>query len=712
MDDADFEIRNLIGLLRRQLRLILITVLVVVGIAALVVYSLTPKFTASALLLVDASQKNLLDPDWQATYAEIDSARVDSEVEIIRSQTILLKVIQDRGLVRDSEFGAKLGLADRVMAFLQIAQPTLPTGEMAVGRVLGNLNSAIAVDRRTRTNLIEISVSSEDPQKAADIANSWATAYIEDQVSAKVDSTLASRDVLQARMSQARDAIVSAEGAFDRFLDDNMQQIIDETGRSDIAGMRTQLSDANASRVAINNRVELVQASLSQRNYLLVAETLQSEALRELDRQRQALATRIASLSDSQAVDLRSELARIEQRLVDAASGELGALRQGVAKAQSEEADLRQRIRTAVLSSSLSPDVLAEIYELQQSSELSRAQYQNLLTRIQDMDAQAAVQIADSRVVSPALPPSRASFPNINLTLALSTLSALGLGVVLAFIRENILGGILTEEQATAVLKVPIAAALPREKAPSQRQDSPGGLADYMIHAGTSPFAEGIRRVKVAIDQVLLRRNLPGETRQALVVLVTSSTASEGKSTTALSLARAYALARARVLLIDCDYRRPSIHKMLGIEPSQDVVKFLSEDRAVTDITSLLQNDPSSELKVLTAIRPDDIPTDQLVTGKTMNSLILHARRTFDVIVLDSPPVGPVVDGLYLSQLADVQIFVIRAETTSQTEARMALGSLKQANPASKTLAVLNQQPRAAASYKSRYYSYYFSETA
>src|SRR3569833_1134189 len=136
MEDADFELRNHFGLLRRQARLIIITVVVVVGIAALVVYSLTPKYTATALLLIDTSQKNLLDPGYQGTGTQIDSARVDSEVEIIQSSAILVRVGYRASLVGDPEFGVKLSLTDRIMGFLQLAQPTLASGDAARCRVL------------------------------------------------------------------------------------------------------------------------------------------------------------------------------------------------------------------------------------------------------------------------------------------------------------------------------------------------------------------------------------------------------------------------------------------------------------------------------------------------------------------------------------------------------------------------------------------------
>jgi succinoglycan biosynthesis transport protein ExoP len=704
MDDAVVDLRKLISLLRRQLRLIVTVVVCVVGLAAVVVFSIPPKYSASALVLVDSSEKNLLTPDSNSGLSQIDDARIQSEMEIVRAPTILLRVISDHGLLRDAEFGVHLGLRERVLAFLQIAQPTLPTGEAALQRVLDNLERATSVSRSPRTNLLMLTVTSLDPAKAAELANAWAKSYIQDQIEAKVSGTLLSRDVLQARMEQARSSIVDAEGAFDSFLDSNLSQIVKETGRSDIAGLRDNLTSLTAERTATAKRIELAQAGLARQDWATLTQSLQSEAMRELERQRSELSTRVASVSSDTAVNLRAELAKVEQRLVDTASGELASLRKTVADGQAEESDLRQRIRTTVLGSSLSPDVLARIYELQQNSELARTQYQRLLARIQDLDAQASLQIADSRVVSSALAPDRPSSPNVGAIIAIALMSAILLALVLAFLRENIVGGFMTEEQAAAVLHIPVVAALPRERSTAE-----GSIADQMITSMMAPFPEGIRRIKVAIDQVNHRRNLDRADRgppDALVIMVTSSTANEGKSTTALALARSFATAKRSVLLIDADLRLPSIHTMIGREPSPTILGFLGGEH--DDFATLVDSDPFSDARVILGARPTDVPSDHFVAGRHFSRLLERARSMFDIVILDTSPIGPVVDGLYVAPLADVVLLVVKAASTTQTEARATVGALRNASAQGASLfAVLNQQDRASASYKNRYTSYY-----
>lgn len=714
MDDFDIDIRSLLGMLRRQLRLIVVTLLAVVGVTALVTFSLTPVFTASTLVLVDTSQKNLLAPDYAIGMVGMDDARVESEIVIIKSDSTLMRVVKELNLVADPEFGPKLSVMDRLLSFLQIAKPTLPTGEEALNGVLSRLDAALSADRRSVTNLIDLKASTESPERSAAIANAWAKTYIADQVSGKIDSTLASRDVLQSRLENARKSVVEYEGAMDKFIDDNLGQIVDDTGRTDIADLRQRLEDSSARRAREAARADVAQSSLRQRDWSQLAETLQSDALTELERQRVALNTAVSLAPAERAVALRDDLARIEQLLLDAAGTEVTTLRQNVNLEQAREGELRQQLRDTVLASSLSPEILTNLYGLQQTAEVARQQYQTLLARIQDFGAQADLQIADSRIVSPALPPSGKSFPNTSLSLILAAIIGAALGVVLAFLREHLVGGLLTEDQTESVLRVPVATAIPRQRR-SETDDPGDNIADLLVTAPLSTFAESVRRIRVAIEQATGRGRLTEEAHEAegITVLVTSSTSNEGKSTIALALARAMAVSKKSVLLIDCDLRRPSIQKMAGISHSNTMVETLIEDRGSGDFSAMIHKDSISPVGIIANADPSTVPTDQLIASDTFSMLLRAARRSFDIVVIDTPPVGPVVDALYLAPAADVILYVVRSSSTSQTEARLSLGTvLKAKGERTQVLAVLNQQERASASYKSRYEAYYYSKPA
>jgi len=357
--------------------------------------------------------------------------------------------------------------------------------------------------------------------------------------------------------------------------------------------------------------------------------------------------------------------------------------------------------------------VLTEIYSLQQSSEISRNQYQKLKTRLLELDTQSALQLPDSRVVSAALVPTTASFPNSKLILALSFIVAVGLGVGLAVLREYFIGGFVSENQIEAVLKVPLSAIAPRQATGDEHHkltNPTSSLADLMVTAPLSLFSESVRRLRLTLDQQ--ERKHPAPKRQdsdeGAIIMVSSALPAEGKSTMALSLARAYALTGKRTLLIDCDLRKPSVNKHLNLEPNHDFIDYLRQDRSSATLTSLIMRDPLSNLTVLLGGRRSDIATDELVMSDKMGRILASARKHFDYVILDTPPVEPVVDGLYLARHADMIVFVIKWASTPQSSAKRAVAALKEnKNPNAGIVTLLNQQDRAKMSGNYSYSGYY-----
>jgi capsular exopolysaccharide synthesis family protein len=705
MDHSEFELRSIFGLLRRQFRLILTTIVAVMSLAAVVAFSLTPVYTSSALIMVDPSNKDLLDPQNQINSASADSARIDSEVELARSDSVLLKVIQEKNLIADPEFGVSLGTWARILSFLRLAEPTLPSGEDAVNQTLSKLRGAIHVQRRALTYLISIQASAESRTLAADLANAVAQTYIADQVDAKIEGILASRDILQARAEQARQAIVASENSFDDFVESNIARISQDSGRTDLIALQRQIDELRSSRTQNSSLVNSMQMALRTQDLETIVSDLQSDAIAELDQQRADLLANLESAADGTptAINLRDELAAIEQRMLEEARIATTSLADQIQESQDTEDTLRQSLRSLVLDQSLSADVLTELYELQRGSEIARRQYETLLSRIQDVEAQADLQIADSRVVSPALAPQFAAFPNKTLILALAGFCAILLGLALAFLYENLIGGFTGDEQLAQVLKLPVAATVPRQRAKSEKES----LANTVVTAPLSGFSESIRRIRANVDQSVRHAN-PDKPLATKVIMVTSTAPNEGKTTLSLSLARSYALTGQRTLIIDCDLRKPSLHRHLNIESSTGLLDYLSSDGDGVALQSIISSDPLTSVTTILGARRSNLPTDQLLSAVSFARLISAARNSFEVIVLDTPPVGPVIDGHYVAPHADAIVFVTRWATTSQSDVRKAVAGLMAARqPDTQVLAVLNQQDETRSAYYRRYGSYY-----
>ncbi|WP_417679887.1 GumC family protein [Roseibium sp.] len=715
MNDDEIDIRHLLGILRRQANLIIGTIAVILAVAILGVFSITPLYTGTTLILVDPSRKNLLDPASAMASNSTDSARVDSEVELVDSDSVLLSVIQDGitpgggNLLKDPEFGVKLRLRDKLLAFLRIKDAQLPSGDEALGRVLENLNDRISVDRRGLTYLIAVQAQSEDPQKAANLANAVADTYIHSQLEHKITNAVAARDIVQKQIKDAEQAVILAERNFDSYVFDNVDRFVSDTGRTDLASLRDQIQSIASNRNVLEDKIAGLRANLTSNNLDAITKSLGTEAAAELAQQRADL---LKSLDETQtssptAVNLRAELKRVEDDLKKEAENSLSAFKATASNYETETGNLRKELNTAILNSNLPPNVLAQIYGLQQVSKNATAQYQTLLARSQALETEAALQIADSRIVSPAFTPTKPSSPKIPLILAVATLFALGAGVAFAFLFENYIGGFTSEGQVEAVTRIPIAAVIPRQ---AHIQDE-HSVADHLVDSPLSMYAESIRRLRVSIDHILQKSDpvdTPGTKKRGRVIMVSSALPGEGKSTIALSLARTLALSGYRTVILDCDLRKPSIQRQLDVAPSNGLVDLLTGKLSPDDLTQIVKDDPKTDLTAVVGDRRANIPTDQLFIRNPFAQLIASASARFDYVILDTPPIEPVVDGLYLAKYADLIAFVVRWAKTPQHQCISSLYKLAEAKrDDAQIVALLNQQESKKLAYYSAYSDYY-----
>jgi len=709
MDEQEIDLRAILGVLRRHIRLIVLVVVAVLVVTGGVVYSLKPEYTATTLVYVDTARKDLLDPQALAgASSAADNARVDSEVEIVRSIPTILRVIQDAKLLSDPEFMPKIGLRQELMAFLRLAEPTLPTGEEALNALVSRLQGSISVQRRGLTYLISVNADAASPETAARIANATADAYISLQIQSKTQSVLNSLDVLEPRIAEATTRLAQSEGAFDTFVEDNVDRLAADG--SDIDQLRQRLTAATSERERLGSVVDTANASLLQNNFDQLASSLQSEAIAGLEQQRVDLLARINSLepTSNDAVDLRGDLANIEQRMKSTAQDEIQTLQQQVTATQDEASALREQVRQSFLASDLPPEVLTNIYELQQNASLARSNYERLVARVNDLRAQADLQVADSRVVAPATAPNSPSFPNTRLILVLAGLAAVGLGVGLAFVVDNFVGGFTSADQLETVARREVVTGIPLQK-PVKREDGQiASAADLVISSPLSHYAESLRRVRLRLDQLLIDSKAAKKNRRGKVILVTSSLPVEGKTTTALALARTYGVAGQRVLIIDADLRKPSLHKHLNLGSTAGLHEYLAGEISPEESKSIIHRDPQSGISVVLSSNQSNLPTEHLLTSKTFVQLIEAATQAFDIVVIDTPPAGVVVDGVYLMQFADVILFLTRYASTTQREVLNTLKTIDRSKDEETPLVLaMTQQPDTARSYSYKYSSYY-----
>lgn len=710
MDSSEFDLKELAGILQRQIRLLGVTFVIVLlpAIAYLVVA--TPIFRASALISIDAGGSNLLDPsNSENTQSAVLNSRVDGEVEVLRADSTVMAVVAQAQLMQDPEFGPSLGMSEKIAIalgidglgnsirrMLGIRATDVPQTSTLVASTVTKLKNAVEIRRRGLTYLISVQVSSQDPQRAADIANAYVQTYIAQQIETKTQGITAARDVLRNQIENASANLAKSEEDLNNFIDQNLARIEQESSNTAVSALRRELETAKSNRLENVTILATTRDAVARNDWMAAAASLGDTAMQTLAQERQDLINRLSgeTAGSQQELDLQQALNDLDQNLTVRLTIAQSGLEERISSISNAEGLAREQLRDALLQSDVSSTIVSELFSLQQSATIARNQYQQLLARVQDLNALANVQISDARLVSAALPPNSPSAPNKQLILALAIVAGLGLGVLFAFLNEYYVGGITSVEQLRNVIQTRATVAIPV----LANGEADVLLADNIVKAPLSQFSEGFRKLRLAVDTAIhqgaaVRMADPRRSKKGKVILICSALPGEGKTTSAISMARTYASAGLNTLLIDCDMRKPSIGGYMNIDANSGLIDYLMQRDIESDFIVNSTPDPLTPLSVIVAGPRSNIPTDQLINNGRLFAIIDVARDIYDVIVIDSPPLLPVVDTRYLAQQADCCVMIVRYANTTQSEVREAASQIQDVLPPGVALlGVLNRQ--------------------
>lgn len=736
-DDEDIiDIKELFRTLWRRRSVIIGTVLFICSLAIVIVFQLTPKYTASSLLTLQTRQEAVVDIQAVMSGLSTDASVIRTELDVISSRRLVGKLVDKLNLTQDPEFNGSLreqspfALALDPRTYLSpewlIAlgldtedESALPESErkaIEFARVVDAVTGALSVTNPKLSYTIQISFESEDAKKAALLANTLSDLYLTDQLEAKFEATQRASDWLGGRIGDLRNRVHAAESAVQEYREKH--QII-QTGSQGTVGEQ-QLSELNVQLINAQTDLAEAEARFNQASDQInrggdassIGEVLNSPLIQRLGEQEAEVRRKQAEILKRYG-PLHPDTASVSSELANLR----GKIAEEVAKVmRSVESDLRvAKARAVTLAKSLerlksqtsSVDMArVELRELEREAESSRVLLETFLSRFKETSNQEDLQQADARIISRAEIPADPSFPKKKLILAVALVLSLMLGFGLAFILEAIDNGYRTLEFLEKANRVKDLGMVPKVTAMKLKGHKP---FRYALRRPTSAYSESLRSVYTS-----LMFGHPGNVKPK-TVLVTSSLPGEGKTTVTLSLGLLVARAgNVKVLCIDGDLRRANLGKELleKAAAGPSLSQYLAgtenrwEDCLVLDTTSGLHILPTAgSLQNAQALLQSD----------RMKSLLAEAAQRYDLILIDTPPLLAVTDAVILSHFVDAALFVVKWESTPREAVRNALELLRKAGAplAGAVLSQVDVKRHAQygygdhASYYGRYGSYY-----
>jgi capsular exopolysaccharide synthesis family protein len=646
-------------------------VLIVIGTAVIMLF--TPVYTSKVLVMIGSENTDTIalsqtdDSQRGALVAELpDSSTIESQGQVMQSRNLAARVVEKLHLIDDPELNPALQKPTWIGAHMRTVMtyirdlraeilgkpPTPPATASVLDSVVDNLLANLEVSTVGKSRVLQVEYTSEDPDKAALIANTLASLYLVADAEARAKDRQHATDWLNERVADLRQKVSEAEHEVEDFRTASGLIATKDVdlATKDLSDISTQLIAAEAERASAEARLAQIESSIRSGNAESSSEVLSSALIQKLREQESDLRGSIAKLSQQYGekhpimLATKASIADLERKISIEVDRIADSVRGDVTVARAREEAIRRRVGELKEQVGHMNNARVRLDALEREATASRTLLENFLLRAQQLEG--AVRQADAQIISPASPPDDPSFPNRKILFALVVMASVGFGIVVAIALEALESGFRSLEQVEESTGAPTLGFVPALKGMKSLVSSP---EDYVLKKPGSAFTEAMRGIHTG----LLMAGLESPPRR---VLITSSVPGEGKSVTVVSLARILASAGDRVIVLDCDFRRARIHKMFGTPAGPGVMEILQGTASLEDV---IVRDSKSPADLLPAGKSTPNPTGLLANDR-MKDLLKTLGSRYDWVLLDSSPVLALSDARILARQVDQVLFLIR----------------------------------------------------
>ncbi|MEQ8968456.1 MAG: polysaccharide biosynthesis tyrosine autokinase [Azospirillaceae bacterium] len=767
LDNVD--IRQIVMMLWRRKLIGAVILLAVLGLTYVGLANVTPRYTATAVLVLNTRDVQVNDLESVVSGMSNDTFMIRSELDVLHSRALAERVVTELGLMDDPEFNdridtgeggllAKLGLDSLLsgrtlpplpdeagaaaprdgapatgeaveapstagavapsttemsgdgsavsgIAVDDVESPVIDGGvegdagpaplegtarDLALAESAGEENAmtpaeqeeladvaSALLDRLTvfntgRSYTVEIAFQSEDPQKAARIVNTVADQYLTSQLEAKYAETERIAQWLQKKIGELRQNMRRAEDRLQDFLEaNNIVEMGESTlTMSQLQSVDRQVIDARARRAAAEARLrEARQLLSSDSRGASSAEVSGAPLIQNLRAQEITLESNLAQLRSDfgarhpRVVNAQAELAELRSRIQTEINRVVDSLQSEVQVARMEEEELQSRADSLTRDIEQANRAAVQQRELEAEAQAARSLFESFLDSFTRISVQFDTLQADARILSYAQTPGTPSYPQKKSVMILAFLGGTVLALAAILLVEYVDNSVRRADAVERRFGVSVLGMVPkvRWRGRGRRHPSRFGLVQPF-----SAYAESVRTVRNAVRLF----DTEGGNR---VILVTSSSPGEGKSALALSMARSAASMSEQVLLIDADFRAPSVAADMG-RPAKVGLEHLLSGEATLD--EVVQTDEETGLRYIPLTRRSASPM-ALIGSDRMRKLIQQASTRYDLVVVDSPSLSASSDAVVLSRSVDATVLAVRWGRTPMPALGAALKRLR-----------------------------------
>lgn len=714
--DGEIDFSYYFFLIKTHVFQIFLAAAVVAVVAYFAVKAITPVYRATATMMLEETKLLSIEELYSAGRG---SDFMRTQIEILKSRDIARRVVEKLNLVDTPEYNPYHAGRDKKFSLLSVLKGnsddhTDVKDEDILNATVDAFWDSLTVSAMDRSQLVNISIESTNPEIASRAANTIAQVYIERELESKLAGSRQATEWLQDRMISLKESLNESERRLQNFRDENDVVEIGDMGTGSLIGkemdlLSQKLLETRSLRLDVETVYKQLKALKSYKYESLagISFIMGDEIVQHLREAEVSAEFKVRDLENRygdkhpKMISAKSELDSAHQAVLSQMKRVAAGVESSYAAAHDKEKALQAEFDAKRNQARNVNKIEFTLNEYRREVQANQGLYDTFFSRIRETTEAGNLQASNARLVDPAVIPDRPVKPKVLLVVIAAFAGAMGMGLVVVLGLDFLNATLRTPNDVDRKIGMPLLGVIPwiaTGDAKSKKAPDDSILVRAFVNDDAHGFTESIRTLRTSLT-------LAGLESSTQVILFTSSIPGEGKTTTSTNLAEAFAQME-KTLLIDADMRRPTMAKKLGLLPGS---RGLSSAVAYPDtLDECIHHIDALNLDVIPAgpIPPNPL---ELLASKNFQALLQTLRGRYQRIIIDSAPTRLVSDALYLSTLVDGVVYVVKADSTRDKLVKSSISRLVDSN--ARVLGVLLNQldvEKAAVGYGYGYYSGYY----